>query len=283
MKALIGKLKANKKYNTLSDKIIKKELEYYFKRHPDLKNKKLNKNEEKIIIKGIRKKLHRIYSSYQTRKKKKREKLLEELRVIINNIPINKRALKQITYQLLSMTLSTKERLPYYEFVFKNIFNITGKPKTIIDLGSGLNPLSLPLINIKEINYYAYDIDTADINFLNRYFVLTKKINIKGKAEILDVTKIDNIKKIPTSDLVFMFKLIDLIDQKKSKISRELIKNLFEKNKTKFIVASFATKTLSRRTMNLPRRTGFEKMLEFLNLHFKSFSIENEIFYVIKK
>ncbi|MEK6952006.1 MAG: hypothetical protein AABX29_03250, partial [Nanoarchaeota archaeon] len=53
------------------------------------------------------------------------------------------------------------------------------------------------------------------------------------------------------------------------------------KNKTNFIVASFATKTLTKKSMKLPRRTGFEKMLLRNNLKFKSFSTNNEVFYVI--
>ena len=141
--------------------------------------------------------------------------------------------------------------------------------------------MSYPYMNLSNINYYAYDIDISDIDFLNRYFYLMKKVGINGKAEIKDIStlKVDNLSK---ADIVFMFKLIDLIDEKKRKTSKDLMKDLFEKNKTKFIVASFSTKTLTRKPMNLPRRIGFEKMLSLMNLKFNSFSIENEIFYVIK-
>jgi len=304
---LIQKIKSHKKYKTLSDDIVKKELNKLLKsghfKEP------FSKNQEKTIIKKVREKLHRIYSSYQSRKKNKREKILEELKLAVEKkaknqiqqtnkvekkfvVPLSSKPIKQtqelnwftikgITEKLLSLTLSTKERLPYYLFIYNKIFKITGIPKTIIDLGSGLNPVSYPYMNLSNINYYAYDIDISDIDFLNRYFYLMKKVGINGKAEIKDIStlKVDNLSK---ADIVFMFKLIDLIDEKKRKTSKDLMKDLFEKNKTKFIVASFSTKTLTRKPMNLPRRIGFEKMLSLMNLKFNSFSIENEIFYVIK-
>lgn len=278
---LIGKIKSHKKYKTLSDEIVKKELNNVL----NIKQLKgpLSKKQEKIIIKEVRKKLHRIYASYQTKKKRKREKLLEELESRLKHKIIDKSELEKIIYGLLSITLSTKERLPYYPFIYNEIFNITGIPKSIMDLGSGLNPLSFPFMNLKKLKYYAYDIDIDDIEFLNKYFKIMKPSGLIGKAFVLDITNEKIIEKIPKSDIILMLKIIDLIDEKKKKISRELIKQLFEKNKTKFMVISFSTKTLTRKPMHLKRRIGFEKMINVMNLKFNSFSIENEIFYVIKK
>ena len=80
-----------------------------------------------------------------------------------------------------------------------------------------------------------------------------------------------------------MFKLIDLIDKQNHKPSEELITNLFKNKKTKFIVASFATKTLTRKSMNHPNRKWFELMLKRNNLKFNSFNTNNEIFYIISE
>ena len=89
-----------------------------------------------------------------------------------------------------------------------------------------------------------------------------------------------NLGKIPSYDVIFMFKLVHLIDSKKKKISEELIKKLL--GKTRFIVVSFATRTFTQKPMNFPRRKGFELMLERNNLQFKKIKISNEIFYVVK-
>ena len=134
-------------------------------------------------------------------------------------------------------------------------------------------------MNLSSLNYYTYDIDLEDIKFLNEYF---KIIKINGKAKILDIRDLEKISNLPSSDVVFMFKVYDLIvpkNRKQKKLGEELIKLLIKK--TKFIVVSFATTTLTRKSMKLPRRIGFELMLARNQLSFKTIKTHNEIFYVI--
>lgn len=267
-KQLLEQVKAHKKYKNLDNNLVIEEIKQYLKSNPKAT---INKQ----TIKDIRAKLHRLYSSYQTKKKKKAEDILDELTINLNNSG----KLKEITNQLLSLTLSTKERLNDYQILYKQIFKITGKPKTIIDLGAGLNLLSYPLMNLSSLKYLSYDINNEDIKLLNKYFKIMKPRGLNGKASILDVRNINDIARLPNSDVVFMFKLIDLIDTKKKKISEELIKTLIKK--TQFIVASFATQTLTRKSMKLPQRRGFELMLERIGLSFKTIKTSNEIFYVV--
>jgi len=266
IKEFIKKVKDHQKYRSISDDIVEIEIEKYLKRYAhDL-------YDEKFAFKKIRKELHRLYSSYQTKHKKKRNLYLDALKKDPNI---------ENTNDLLSMTLSTKERLPNYQSIYKDIFQLTGKPKTIIDLGSGLNPLSIPYMNLSSITYYSYDINLEDMEFLNKYY---KTMKINGHAIIMDIRDLEKISNLPSSDIIFLFKIIDLIDEKskkKKKISEQLIKLLVKK--TKFIVVSFATKTLTRRSMKLPRRIGFELMLTRNNLNFKIINTDNEIFYVIRK
>jgi len=262
IKELLEKVKDNKKYKTLSDSFVIDEIKDYLKSNKNIKT--TNNHQIKQAVKDIRARLHKAYSSFQTKKKTKRYQYLN---------PLN-------TNKLLSLTLSTKERLKDYKNLYKQIFRITGKPKTIIDLGAGLNPLSYPLMNLKKINYYSYDIDNEDIDFLNNYFKILKK-EINGKADILDITKTKELSKLPKSDIIFLFKVLDVIDRKNHKNSEELITNLIKK--TNHIVVSFATKTITRKSMNNPKRKWFELMLERLNLRFKIINLENEIFYVVRK
>ena len=272
IKEFIKKVKENKKYKSLSNDIIKKEIDKYLKRYThDL-------YDEKFALKKIRKELHRIYSSYQTKGKRKRDKLLIELENLINKRAPESQVL-EVTNNLLSITISTKERLDNYPIIYEKIFEITGNPKTILDLGSGLNPLSFHYMNLPSLNYYTYDIDLEDIKFLNKYF---KIIKINGKSAILDIRNLKDISNLPSSDIIFMFKVYDLIvpkNRKQKKLGEELINLLIKK--TKFIVVSFATKTLTRKSMKLPRRIGFELMLSRNQLSFKTIKTHNEIFYII--
>jgi len=274
---ILRKIKENKKYKTLADSIVKKEIQNYLKKN---KIKEITKQD----IKQIRAKLHLKYASFQTKKKNKRYFYIDNLKQLseIRN-PSSKdlNDIKEINNKLLSITISTKERLNNYSELYQQIFEITGTPETIVDLGSGLNPLSYPYMNLKKLNYYAYDIDEEDIKFLNEYFQIMKTQGLNGKASILDVKDKIQTSKLPPSDIIFLFKVIDIINQseKNYKASEELIKNLIKKSK--YIIVSFATKTITRKKMNYPNRKWFELMLKRNNLDFKIIKIENEIFYVI--
>lgn len=274
----LSEIKKSKKYKSIADDIILNEIKSYIKKNP-----KVNLS-SKVAIKEIKANLHRLYASFQTGKKKKRKKYLDELYAAL--IEKNTDKLNELKEKLLSITVSTTERKNDYKNIYNMIFNIAEIPDTIVDLGSGLNVLSFPDMDLNELTYYSYDIDSEDINFLNDYYKIMDPYGLHGTATLMDVKDPKLLKKLPISDIVFMFKLIDLIDdksknKKSEKASQKIIKDLLKNNLTKYIIASFATKTLTRKKMNLPNRPGFEKFLTTNNFSFKSFSTDNEIFYVI--
>ncbi len=272
---LLKKVKQNKKYNSISDEIVLDEIQKY-----------LNENLEigpitsinKQTISEIRKQLHFSYSSFQTKKKRKISKYLEELKQAKT-----KKQILEITNPLLSTTLSTKERINSYLEIYKKIFNITNKPKIITDLGAGFNIFSFPYMNLDKLTYYSYDIDKEDIKLINQYLDILNN-NLSGKAAILNLRNLKEISSLPSSDIIFLFKTIDILDKpnKNHKSSEGLIKYLLE-NKTDYIVASFATKTITRKKMNFPTRKWFELMLKRNNLKFQTIRTDNEIFYVVSK
>jgi hypothetical protein len=268
---LLLKVKSNKKYKSISDKIILNEIKSYLSKN---RIEKISKQD----IKEIRSLLHKSYASFQTKKKNKMSKYLDELREVIQS---REDSLINITNKLLSITLSTKERLNNYSFTYKEIFKITGKPKIILDLGSGFNLFSFPLMNLSMIEYYSFDINESDIVSLNNYYEIMKGKGLYGNATILDLRDLKQISKLPSSDIIFLFKVIDILDKDNHKTSEELIKKLI--SKTKFIVASFATKTITRKFMNFPNRKWFEMMLERNKFKFKIINTDNEIFYVISR
>jgi len=115
-------------------------------------------------------------------------------------------------------------------------------------------------MNLKQLTIYSYDIDEDDKQFLNNYYKIMKKTGLNGKAAIWNLRDLKEISNLPSSDIIFLFKIIDLIDKKHKKISEQLITTLMKNKKTRFIVASFATKTLTQRPMKLTKRKEFELM-----------------------
>jgi len=227
---------------------------------------------EKKILSEIKSELHKIHGSFQKKSRVKREQYLKELK----KNPEDENLIKKI----LLTNRSTKEIIGNYEEIYERIFEITKKPKTITDLGCGINPFSFIFMKIKKVIYYAYDIDEEDLEFINKYFNLIKN-RISGKTEILNFSGIsdEEIKMIPKSDICFMFKTVDVLDKENHKQSENIIKNI----NSGFVIVSFPKKTLSGKKMNFPSRTWFEIMLERIDLKFEKIDFENEVFYVVKK
>ena len=258
MNSLINKIKS-KKYASLSDEIIEQEIEVFLRKKPKAKDKE--------IIKEVKTRLHKIYGSFQINKKKKRDMFLEELRKDPGSIDLHRK--------ILETNLSTKERMRAYQTLYYRIFRLTGQPNTILDIGAGINPISYPYLEC-DPNYTALEIDQEDVDFINKYFKIK---NIKGKAEVKAINA-KNIADLPNADVVFLFKVIDPLEIKKGhKFTELLLKNLKSKN----IVASFSTKTVSNKMMKYPRRGWFEKLLHRIGYKFRIVKTQNEFYYVIQK
>jgi 16S rRNA (guanine(1405)-N(7))-methyltransferase len=251
---LVSEIKKSKKYKDISEEVIASKVELYLKK---------NKNpDKKIALKDIKASLHKVHGSFRFQDKNL-DSLLE----------------KKDFIGILDKNRSTKERLLDFEAIYDKIFAITGRPRAIMDLGCGLNPCSIPLMKLNYIlEYYAYDINKSEINFLNKFF---KTFNINGVAQPLDLANIENVKELPEAEVCFMFKLVDILEQDGHKYSEEMIKVLSEK--CDFIVVSFATSTVSGRMMNFPQRGWIERMLTRIEMKFKRIEFRNELFYVIAK
>jgi len=148
---------------------------------------------------------------------------------------------------ILRKHISTRERLPYYEEIYKRILN-RNKEASIIDLGAGINGFSYDFfkkIGIKA-NYTAIESVGQLVELMNYYFIKTK---INGKAihlSLFEKEKVfDIIKKEKKPRIIFMFKVIDALESLKRDYSKELISELA--NTSDKIVVSFATRSLASR------------------------------------
>lgn len=222
----------------------------------------------KDLVKAVRAVLRRNVGLFEG-DPRHREALLAELRS--TSVP-DKR--EEIITHILSTHQSTRERLPFYDKVYKEIFARTGTPAVVLDIGCGINPVSLPE---RDATIVAVEVDRALCNFLNEYFAVTGR---EGECKVVDVKGIEQIKKLPKADLALVFKLLELLEKRQGhKISEMLIKAL----PAKWVVASFPTTTSSGAPMRQPRRTWIEQMLNRIGYAFTTFTIPNEIFYVIQK
>jgi len=258
---IIKKIKQKKQLQNLDDSIVKEQVKLYLKKNSLTLN--LNKKQFSNLLKTIRKKLHETYGVFQLNLKK-RYLYFEQLKQNPTSLELHNK--------ILSTNASTKERLPIYPTLYKKIFQLTIKPKSILDLSSGLNPFSYPYMKLKNIKYIATELTKKDCKFIQDYFKLKK---IKGTTIKLDLKK---TKSFPKTDITFIFKTFHTLEKNSFKLAEEILKKI----KSKYIIVSFPVKTISNKKMNFPYYPGFERLLKRLKLKYKKLLLKNELFFIIQ-
>ena len=259
---LIKNIKSKKELSEIDDSLVSSEMENVISHDKKLLDFLSSASDMKKIEKSAR---------YKETIKKTRAILRKSVGVFIR---MDK---TQDFSQLLQKHESTRERLQIYPELYKRIFHITGNPKSILDLGCGLNPLSYKYLKAKPI-YYCVDISSNIIEIVNSFF---KKNKIKGQAEIMNLREIKNHRlNLPKAGICFMFKLLDSLEiEKGHKLAEKLVKEV----PSKWFAVSFSTNTLSGRRMNHPYRGWIEQMCRRLGYFYEILEFENEIFYLIQK
>ena len=224
------------KYEEISEAVVKKEIEKGLRNEPARIEKLEKKKYREPFVKKIKKAL------YETTGKFTEALTLED-------------------------HFSTKER----DFsVYKKIFSITGKPKKIVDVGCGVNPLSYEHLECSP-EYLAFDVNEQQIQKIHEFF---KEKKINGKAAVADIETMT----FPKADVYFLFQVLDSVEQAKNhKKSEEILEHL----PADWIVVSFGKKTLSGKPMNYPERGWFERLLERKQWSYKRIDTASEVFYVI--
>lgn len=270
---LILKIKKKKELWTIDEEIVTHEISRYLHKNSKVIDQLLQgrKVAAQTIMKNVRSELRRLYGSYTIHTGDK-----EKAKVHVSANPSEKNI-----QAMLEAHKSSSERLEYYEQFYEELYDITGKPKSILDLGCGMNPFSFMYMGLETVNYLASDISKADLETIQSYFDATKEI--KGTTTVInlfDANSKNIFDDIKLADVCFLFKVLELVEQSKShKISEIIISNV----PAKWVVVSFPTITISGVPMRYPRRGWIERMLERLCFQHKVLEFENEIYYVIKK
>lgn len=146
--------------------------------------------------------------------------------------------------------------------------------RKVLDLGCGLTPVIFPFDEINIESYLAFDLNKQVVERVNLFF---KEKKYNGAAEQKDFVKY--LDDLPETDVVFLFKVLDLIEDKGHKLAETIVKKL----KAKYLIVSFPLNTLSGKPMRFTRRIWLEKMLKRLDLEFCYKKEKNEIFYFVFK
>lgn len=281
IRTLAAEIRTKKELQHLNEEFVHEHIQQYLERHTKAaallaQKHSLRSAQYKKIIKEVRASLRKVYGLFRTQEQElKRKELLDELLT-------SPAHLQRFTKAILDTHPSTRERLPFHEKLYAKIWKITGKPATILDLGCGINPFSIPLMNLSKLNYYAYDLSEDEIETLNQFFDYLHTLNssFTGTVGILDILQWAKLSELGKVDVCFLFKMADVLDRGKGHKVTELV---LKKVPARYVIFSFPTRTMSGKTMKVSRRNWMEWMCKRLGYKYNILEFKTEIFYIIKK
>ncbi len=177
--------------------------------------------------------------------------------------------------------LSTRERLPHYNEVYKRILNNFGVKLNIIDLGAGINGFSYKFFP-KNTHYVAVEAVGQLANLMNFYF---EKNRLNAKAIHESLFNLSRIKEIiqdcKKPRIIFLFKVLDSLEMLEGDYSKKLLTEIIPLADK--VVISFATRSMIKKEKFKVNRKW---IIDFIKENFKvldEFEIGGEKYVVFKK
>jgi len=248
MNDLFEKLVQSKKYRDVCPDTIRRILS-----ECALKYKK-----EKDVEKAAREKLHGITSAFMSESEFKRAMKLAESGDLES---------------LLACHASTRERLPLADMdrCYGAIFEVTGKPESVLDLACGMNPVYLKQ-RLPEARIVGVDISGQSKTV----------IQACCGAEILhgDLLCEGSIPR-ERFDVALLFKILPLLDRQMSGSADRVLKRI----DARFIAVSFPTRTLGGRNVGMAENYSrwMEEHLPENRAVAAKLETGNELFYILEE
>lgn len=263
---------------------------------------KLKYKKEKEVVNKTKTQLHQIWGAFSDKGID-----FDELKKDIKDTVSLDKDIISIFNALLVVHKSSLERLSFVNEFYYRIFEKVGEYKNILDIGCAFNPFSIPFMNLKSnTSYTGIDIDNDEIKFLNWVFKFLEKDITKFDLDINVTFEVDNAfslkvldkfkddkeikkekkdNKLVKYDVIFLFKLLPLLELIKKGSSRELLQRLINYNPKAKLVVSFPLKSLSGKDVGMSKhyKTEYTKLFSELGLDYEEIDFDNEVVYVLKK
>jgi hypothetical protein len=184
---------------------------------------------------------------------------------------------------ILRKHVSTRERLSYYDEIYKRILKDLNKKINIIDLGAGINGFSYKYFKKLRfnVNYIGVEAIGQLVELMNFYF---KKEKLNGKAIHLSLFELEKIKKLIKKQkgqkVVFLFKTLDSLEMLERDYSIKLLNEIVPLADR--VIVSFATRSIATRERFKVERSW---IIKFIKDNFKilnDFEISGERYLVFE-
>lgn len=232
----------------------------------------LKRKNLKEAVRATRSKLHQVAAAYQ-------EKPLDypAWRQRLEAVsPQDEAGFKVFCREMMAWHASTRERLADLETIFKISLETIGPVHSVLDVGCGLNPLTIPWMPLAEdAVYYGCDIYQDMVAFLNFYFHFSQ---CKGCIEICDLTDT-----LPQQEvqLALLLKVIPCLEQIDKTIGEHLINGLKAEN----LLVSFPARSLGGHAKGMTQyyEQHFREMIAGSDWKVEPFSFSNEIVFLLRR
>jgi 16S rRNA (guanine(1405)-N(7))-methyltransferase len=131
-------------------------------------------------VKRTKRRLHQVCGAYVETLQS--EVLLDRLR---DAAAAGEEQLRDACREAMTRHASTRERLPVLDRFFAELFAVTGRPRVVLDLACGLNPLAAPWMDLPpDAVYLACDVDRRLVTLVDGFLALR---GIRHAVELRDV------------------------------------------------------------------------------------------------
>jgi len=223
LQQLAAELRASRKYRALElpDSIL----------HDLITQEMVRHGSQKKALDAVRDKLHNIVAPYLGD---------PDYSAAANKISAAQSAgtesLRAACLEVLTEHASTRERISLLDHFYPRLWQVTGKPGSILDLACGLHPFGLPWMGLDTgVRYYAYDIHKPRVELLNSFFQWT---NQSGQAIHEDI--LVNPPLI-SADVALFFKEAHRFEQRRRGCNLPFWQSL----KVRWLLVSLPSKNLS--------------------------------------
>ncbi len=197
----------------------------------------------KAAVKATKRRLHQVYGAFEV--EANHDRLVRLFQAALD--PGRAGSIKEACWQVLDLHSSTRERKPILPTFYPAIWNVTGPPASVLDLGCGLNPFALPWMDLPPgAPYLPLDIDCERIAFVNRCLALMGHAAQGRCQDLLAAPPADE------AGVALLLKMSPTLERQEEGATLRLVQGL----RVAFVVVSFAVKSLTGREKGMVEHYG---------------------------
>ena len=217
--------------------------------------------------------LHQIYGAYLPSAPPWR-RMIEDLERA--HARADPEALRSTLRDAMARHASTRERLDLLDRFYGQLEPHLGRPRRLLDVACGLNPLSVPWQRLApDAHYVATEIDSALVEFLRASLDLLGVSHDVRLADALDPGD------LPEVEVALILKLLPTLERQREGSGLRLLDAL----PAPLLVVSFPTRSLGRREKGFAAgyARDFAELLERRPWSAEQLELPGELVYVVRK